>query len=93
MKTVADLGLTGLETRGPAAPADLLIEGLCVDSRETKPGYLFAALKGEALDGAEFAPFALPGRAELAARALPRTAGAPLSAAAWNLNAAEDWSL
>ena len=59
MKTVADLGLTGLETRGPAAPADLLIEGLCVDSRETKPGYLFAALKGEALDGAEFAQFAV----------------------------------
>lgn len=54
----------------------------------------FAAWREQASESfAEFAPLALPGRAELAARALPRIAGEPLSAAAWNLNAAEDWSL
>lgn len=59
MKRLDELGLDGLEVRGPSAPGDLLIEGLCVDSRETRPGYLFAALKGGRMDGAEFAQFAI----------------------------------
>ncbi len=59
MKRLDELGLDALPTLGPRAPGDLLIEGLCVDSRETKPGYLFAALRGERLDGAEFAQFAV----------------------------------
>lgn len=59
MKTLSDLGLAGLAAKGPSASGDLIIEGICVDSRETQPGYLFAALKGEAMDGAEFAQFAV----------------------------------
>ena len=42
--TLTSLGLAGLEHRGPAPAADLAIEGLAVDSRDVKPGYLFAAL-------------------------------------------------
>lgn len=56
--TLASLGLAGLESRGPKADPSLEIAGLCVDSRETKPGFLFAALKG-ARDGAEFAQYAV----------------------------------
>ncbi|MEM7524954.1 MAG: UDP-N-acetylmuramoyl-L-alanyl-D-glutamate--2,6-diaminopimelate ligase [Pseudomonadota bacterium] len=59
MATFASLGLTDLSHRGPAPDPLATIGGLCVDSRETKPGFLFAALKGEALDGAEFAQFAV----------------------------------
>lgn len=33
---------------------DLLIHGLALDSRQVKPGYLFAALKGAAVDGADY---------------------------------------
>ena len=57
--TLTSLGLAGLEHRGPAPAADLAIEGLAVDSRDVKPGYLFAALKGVHLDGAEFAQYAV----------------------------------
>jgi UDP-N-acetylmuramoyl-L-alanyl-D-glutamate--2,6-diaminopimelate ligase len=53
------LGLTDALALGPPAPPDLAISGLSVDSRETKPGHLFAGLQGVALDGAEFAPYAL----------------------------------
>ncbi|MEM8753826.1 MAG: Mur ligase family protein, partial [Pseudomonadota bacterium] len=59
MPSLADLGLADLPRRGPAPDPALDIEGLCVDSRETKEGYLFAALKGDLLDGAEFAQFAV----------------------------------
>ena len=45
-KTLANLGLT--TTRA----SHLLIQGLAVDSREVRPGYLFAALPGERLHGA-----------------------------------------
>ena len=51
-KTLANLGLT--TTRA----SHLLIQGLAVDSREVRPGYLFAALPGERLHGAEFAEYA-----------------------------------
>ncbi|TVQ53951.1 MAG: UDP-N-acetylmuramoyl-L-alanyl-D-glutamate--2,6-diaminopimelate ligase [Rhodobacteraceae bacterium] len=44
---------------GPRPAPDAPVTGLCVDSRETKPGHVFAALKGAALDGAEFAQFAV----------------------------------
>lgn len=42
---------------------------------------------------AEFMPRDLPSRADLAARTRPTETGAPLSAVAWNLTAAEDWNL
>ncbi|QIE57648.1 UDP-N-acetylmuramoyl-L-alanyl-D-glutamate--2,6-diaminopimelate ligase [Pikeienuella piscinae] len=56
--TLASLGLAGLDRKGPAPRPDMVISGLCADSRETRPGFLFAALKG-ALDGAEFAQYAV----------------------------------
>lgn len=37
----------------PDAPA-LLITGVCIDSREIRPGYLFVALRGERFDGHDF---------------------------------------
>ena len=52
-KTLANLGLT------TARASDLLIKGLAVDSREVCPGYLFAALPGARVHGAEFTQFAL----------------------------------
>lgn len=41
---------------GPSGPPpeDILVEGLTADSREVKPGYLFAALPGTQDDGARF---------------------------------------
>lgn len=52
-KSLAELGLTvarGAETR---------ITGLSVDSRDVKPGHLFAALPGVKMHGAEFIQYAL----------------------------------
>ena len=61
--------------------SQLLVQGLAVDSREVRPGYLFAALPGEHVHGAEFTQFALrqgasviltdPYGADLIARTLP----------------------
>ncbi|MEM6356165.1 MAG: Mur ligase domain-containing protein, partial [Pseudomonadota bacterium] len=47
----------GLE--GPAPAPDAPVAGLAVDSREVKPGFVFFAIPGTRLDGAEFIPFAL----------------------------------
>lgn len=52
-RTLAELGLRaegGREAR---------ITGLCVDSRQVKPGFLFAALEGVKMHGADFVPYAL----------------------------------
>ncbi|MFN3263102.1 MAG: UDP-N-acetylmuramoyl-L-alanyl-D-glutamate--2,6-diaminopimelate ligase [Pikeienuella sp.] len=57
-RTLAALGLAGLAHRGPAPEPGLSIAGLTADSREVKPGFLFAALRGR-LDGAEFAQYAV----------------------------------
>lgn len=43
----------------PAAWGEMEITGLTADSRAVEPGYLFAAIKGEATDGARFIPDAL----------------------------------
>ena len=50
--TLASLGLGDLRHLGPAPDLEKEIAGLCVDSRETKDGFVFFAIKGEALDGA-----------------------------------------
>lgn len=51
-RTVSDLGLA---TRaGPKGARDPRLVGLTVDSRAVKPGYLFAALPGALMHGAEF---------------------------------------
>ena len=52
-KQLSDLGLTGQGGENPT------ITGLAVDSREVKQGFLFAALPGSNVHGAEFAQYAL----------------------------------
>ena len=52
-KSLAELGLTARGGR------EALITGLSVDSRETKPGHLFAAMPGTRMHGAEFVTYAL----------------------------------
>jgi UDP-N-acetylmuramoyl-L-alanyl-D-glutamate--2,6-diaminopimelate ligase len=44
------------ELAGAEIPADVEISGLAADSREVRPGYLFAALPGAARDGRDFIP-------------------------------------
>jgi UDP-N-acetylmuramoyl-L-alanyl-D-glutamate--2,6-diaminopimelate ligase len=53
MRTLAELGLRAREGR------EAQITGLAVDSREVKPGYLFAALPGARVHGGEFIQYAL----------------------------------
>ena len=52
-KTLANLGLTTL------GASQTTIQGLALDSRDVRVGYLFAALRGTRMHGAEFAEFAL----------------------------------
>jgi UDP-N-acetylmuramoyl-L-alanyl-D-glutamate--2,6-diaminopimelate ligase len=52
-RPLSDLGLTA---RGGANP---VVTGLCVDSRKSAPGMLFAALPGSVIHGAEYAEGAL----------------------------------
>jgi UDP-N-acetylmuramoyl-L-alanyl-D-glutamate--2,6-diaminopimelate ligase len=51
--------LIGAERKLPAAWGDVPIAGLAADSRQVKPGYLFAALPGVNTDGARFIADAL----------------------------------
>ncbi|MEM8820527.1 MAG: UDP-N-acetylmuramoyl-L-alanyl-D-glutamate--2,6-diaminopimelate ligase [Pseudomonadota bacterium] len=44
---------------GPEPASDAMIAGIAVDSREVKDGFLFVAIPGTRLDGAEFIPYAL----------------------------------
>ncbi len=59
MPNLADLGLGGLSHEGPAPDVTAEVASLCVDTRETQQGSVFFAIKGETLDGAEFAQFAV----------------------------------
>ncbi len=52
-KQLSLLGLRGAKGRDPE------VTGLAVDSRQVKPGFLFAALPGSAVHGAEFIQYAL----------------------------------
>ena len=52
-RTLAELGLTA------QGGADAAVTGLSVDSRQVKPGHLFAALPGSRVHGAEFIQYAL----------------------------------
>jgi UDP-N-acetylmuramoyl-L-alanyl-D-glutamate--2,6-diaminopimelate ligase len=58
-RTLASLGLDGLEVVGPAADRDARVAGLAVDSREVRDGHVFFAIPGTRLDGAEFAQYAV----------------------------------
>ncbi|MEM6479657.1 MAG: UDP-N-acetylmuramoyl-L-alanyl-D-glutamate--2,6-diaminopimelate ligase, partial [Pseudomonadota bacterium] len=52
-KQLSDLGLTGQGAENPA------VTGLAVDSRDVRPGFLFAALPGSRVHGGEFVEYAL----------------------------------
>ncbi len=56
-RSLQSLGLDGY-ARGGIWSKEPRISGLSVDSRETKPGHLFAAMPGSAVHGAEFADYA-----------------------------------
>ena len=71
--TLSQLGLRARDGRDPE------ISGLSLDSRQVKPGHLFAALPGSAVHGGEFIPYAL--RMDAAA-VLTDRAGAELAAEA-----------
>ncbi len=58
-RTLASLGLDGLEAIGPPANPEAAIAGLAVDSREVRDGHVFFAIPGTRLDGAEFAQYAV----------------------------------
>ncbi len=53
MKSLAELGLTARGGR------EAQVTGLAVDSRDVKPGFLFAALPGARVHGGEFIQYAL----------------------------------
>lgn len=55
-KTLKDLGVVPTHGKGTDHQR---ITGLCVDSRKTRPGDLFAALPGTKIHGADFIPYAL----------------------------------
>ena len=55
-KTLKELGLMPSDGQGNA---EQVISGLCVDSRETRKGDLFAALPGVTVHGGEFIQYAL----------------------------------
>lgn len=40
---------------GASCPMDTLVTGVCIDSRQVKPGHLFVAIRGEKMDGHAFA--------------------------------------
>ncbi len=57
--TLVMLGLTRLRHAGPDPDPDTAITGLAVDSRKVRPGFLFVAMPGTKLDGADFAQYAV----------------------------------
>lgn len=53
------LGLMRLEQFGAVPDPQTELTGIAVDSREVRPGFLFVAIPGYRLDGAEFAQYAI----------------------------------
>lgn len=58
-KTLLELGLKRRVSRAGQWQAEPAFEGLCVDSRDTKEGFLFCAMPGVNSHGAEFAQYAM----------------------------------
>ena len=59
MPSLGSLGLLSGLILGARPGADVPVTGISVDSRATRPGHLFAALRGVKFDGADFVPYAL----------------------------------
>lgn len=57
--TVTLARLIGKDAAAPPGAEALAISGLTADSREVKPGFVFAALPGTTVDGARFIPQAI----------------------------------
>ena len=57
--TIGSLGLDRLASAGPTPDPATTVTGLAVDSREVREGFVFVAIKGGTLDGAEFAQYAV----------------------------------
>ena len=72
--------LEGVETAATSGPPGVEIAGVCYDSREARPGSLFAAIPGEHVDGHEFIPRALASGAIAILSERPPAAGV---AATW----------
>ena len=72
-KTLSELGLTARAGRNP------VVTGLATDSRQVRPGYLFAALSGTSVHGAAYIPSVL---AAGASAILTDAAGAVLASSA-----------
>jgi len=58
-RSVTALGLMRLECIGPLPDPGAVVPGLAVDSREVGPGFVFVAVPGTRLDGADFIRYAL----------------------------------
>ena len=59
INNIEGLGVWDLALGKPAPIPNIEITGITQDSRQVKPGYLFAALKGVASNGAYFIPMAI----------------------------------
>jgi len=59
LKTFEDLGLMDLPVEGPMPDGGTIVTGLAVDSRNVREGFVFIAIPGTRLDGADFADFAI----------------------------------
>ena len=59
MKTLREIFTGHSLSYSPIALPDLAIEGITIDSRAVKPGYLFVAMKGGSFDGHDFIPKAI----------------------------------
>jgi UDP-N-acetylmuramoyl-L-alanyl-D-glutamate--2,6-diaminopimelate ligase len=68
-------GVETLELSGNGDPAHTAITGIAYDSRQVHPGYLFAAIKGEKLDGHKFVPQAVASGAVAVLSERPRESG------------------
>ena len=62
---------------GADCPADAVVDGICIDTREVRKGSLFTAIKGERFDGHDFIPkaFELGAAAVIASRPVPGMRG------------------
>ena len=70
--------LLGSDIASPRGAGDIKVAGLTADSREVKPGYVFAAMPGTRLDGSVFAAQAVEKGAVAIVAQTPIGAGVPV---------------